>query len=121
MPPIRHCAWCKKPPRWDDRFCSVQVNAEDAKPETLEYIVGLWGEVKTGTMQGGTCRKCAAALTGQPPPEPILYGPDNPGKEGVEGQVADGRCSGDAFPVCGVCRQALYEGDGTVPILLKPE
>lgn len=114
----RRCAWCHKPPRWDDPLCSVQVNAADAAPPVLEFIVGLWGEVKQGTMQGGTCRSCAAKLTGQPMPSPILYGPDNRPPEGILGSDY---AASDRFPVCGICRQALHEGETTTPIRLQPD
>lgn len=119
---MRRCAWCKGRVRWDDPMPNaIQVNAEDALPHQIKFIVGLWGEVKAGTMQGGACRKCHAKLTGQPEPSPVLYGSDNQAPERVIGLRADGRCDGDAYPVCGICRQALYEGDGLLPIRIQAE
>lgn len=118
---MRRCAWCNGRVRWDDPMPNaVQVNAETALPHQTEFIVGLWGEVKQGTMQGGACRQCYARLTGQPEPPPIRYGPDNCPPDGVVGLQADGRCDADTHPVCGICRLALYEGDGLLPIRLYP-
>lgn len=107
----------------------VQVNAADAAPYQTEFIVGLWGEVKQGTMQGGACRECHARLTGAaslsgavepliPIARPVRYGPHNPAPSGIIGE--DDNCNA-RFPICGICRQALYEGDGTIPIRLYPD
>ena len=116
---IRRCAWCKGRVRWDDRLRNdIQINAADAAPHQIQFIIELWGTMPEGTVQGGCCRKCHAKLLGEPEPLPIRYGPDNPQPDGIVGD--DKNCSA-AFPVCGICRLALYEGDGTTPIRLYPE
>lgn len=80
---MRICGACRGPVRWDESLAIVQ------------------------TEQGGfaqACPRCVARSIGRPPPEPQRY---------PEGRVPRHPLANDWLPICGLCREALYEGEQT--------
>lgn len=90
---IEHCGHCRRPLRWDESNSSVYI------PYAGSCLA---------------CPTCYAAAVGQPPPEPRTYPP---------GSNLPKTPGGGDYPVCGLCRRALFGTDGgqTKPLRLRPE
>lgn len=80
----RECGACRKPIRWDESLSTA-------------HLEGQGGE---GYYQA--CPRCIAAASGEPVPAPRTYPP---------GQVPRHPLRDDLLPVCGLCREALFEGE----------
>lgn len=80
---MRLCGACRKPLRWDESYSTSYLHL----PEPGSYQC---------------CPRCLAAAEGVEPPSPRRYPP---------GQVPRHPLRDDYLPICGLCREALFEGE----------
>ncbi len=93
---MRICGACREPVRWD---------------ETLQT---QWLEAKGDRRAGfcSACPRCCAEGEGTEPLPPVTY---------PEGRVPRHPLADDLLPICGLCREALFESERTTAVRLAEE
>lgn len=91
---MRTCGACRLPLRWDETLRTCLMTAGGG----------------AGVYQA--CPRCCAAADGVDVPAPRKYPP---------GQVPRHPLRDDLLPICGCCREALFENERTVPARLFAE
>ena len=93
---MRTCGACRGALRWDESLVTVALLHAPAGP----------GNYKA-------CPRCVAAAEGEPPPPPATY----PAGE----RIPRHPYRDDYLPICGMCREALFEGECCARIRLQVE
>lgn len=91
---MRTCGACKGRLRWDEGLSSQ------------------WMDGPGGPGLYVACPRCHAAALGQPLPAPAKYPP---------GEVPRHPLRDDLLPICGLCRESLFEGERTSPMRIAEQ
>lgn len=95
---VRTCGACRLPLRWD---------------ETLRTCFLAEGQAEGGPGYYQACPRCCAAAEGAEPPPARAYPAGGP--------IPRHPYRDDYLPICGCCREALFENERCRPARVQPE